>query len=137
MKLLARVFSPNPKSKIANPKSFYDPIRPLQYSDWDRQTKFFCCFEVNDELELRCLLHRQISRLGAFQYLIHVNSRLPVEVSEVRPIGHESTGFDKFILWINSRQAIFTGKLAYPLSFRKKAVSDVRHDRAHLLLLCC
>ena len=40
----------------------------------------------------------KISRLGAFQDLVHVNSRAPIEVSEVRPIGHETALIDKLLL---------------------------------------
>jgi hypothetical protein len=60
-------------------------ICPFEYSDWDRQTKLFCCFEVNDEFKLRCLLHRQISRFGAFQDLVHVNSRAPEDILAIQP----------------------------------------------------
>src|SRR5439155_9863430 len=103
----------NRKTKMSS----YDPIRPLQHADWNRQTNQFCGFEVYDEFKLRCLLHRQISRFGAFQNLVHVNRRAPIEVNVVRPIGHEAALIDKLFLWVNSRQPVFTGKLSDSLSF--------------------
>ena len=83
----------------------------------------FAAFKVDDELKLRCLLHRQISRFGTFQDLVHVNSRAPIEVIVVRPVGHETALIDKLLLEVNSRQPVFAGKLDDPLSFGEKAAS--------------
>src|SRR5213594_1632008 len=47
-------------------------IRPLEHVERNCQTNLFCRLKVNDEFKLRCLLHRQISRFGAFQDLVHV-----------------------------------------------------------------
>ena len=44
-------------------------IRPLQHAAWNCQTDLFGGPEINDELKLRCLLHRQIRRLGASKIL--------------------------------------------------------------------
>ena len=52
-------------------------IRPLKHAGWNCQTDLFCRFKVDDEFKLRRLLHRQISRFGTFQDLVHVNSRAP------------------------------------------------------------
>ena len=54
------------KSKMSS----YDPIRPLEHVERNCQTNLFCCLKVYDEFKLRRLLHRQISRFGAFQDLI-------------------------------------------------------------------
>src|SRR6266508_1406724 len=97
--------------------SSYDPIRPLEHADRNCQTNLFCRLKVDHELKLRCLLYRQISRFGTFQDLVHVNRRAPIEVIEVRPIGHEAALIDKLLLKVNSRQAVFDGKLDDPLSF--------------------
>src|SRR6266508_391081 len=45
-------------------------IRPLEHADWNYQTDLFRRLQIDDEFKLRCLLHRQISRLGAFQGLL-------------------------------------------------------------------
>ena len=83
------------------------------------------------------LLHRQVSWFGAFQDLVHVNSRAPIEVIEVRPVRHEAAVIDKLLLEVNSRQPVFAGKFDNPLSFGKKAVaSGVVYNRAYLFLLC-
>src|SRR4030095_11144987 len=57
-------------------------IRPLQHAAWHCETNFVCRLEVDDEFKLRRLLHRQITRFGTFQYLVHVCSRAPIEVIE-------------------------------------------------------
>ena len=69
--------------------------------------------------------HRQIGGFGSFQDLVHVNSRAPVEVSVVRPVVHEAAGIDKLLLWVNSRQPVFAGKLDDPLSFGEKGARVV------------
>ena len=76
-KLLSCAFSANPKSKIENPKSLDHLIRPLEHAVRNCQTNLFCRLQVDDEFKLRRLLHRQISRFGAFQDLVHVNGRAP------------------------------------------------------------
>jgi len=110
---------------IENLKSFDDFICPLEHAAWNCQANLICCFKVYDELKLRCLLYRQISRFGTFQDFVHVNSRAPEEVSVIRSIGHKTALIDILLLWVNSRQPVFAGKLDDPLSFREKRVAVV------------
>ena len=127
-------------SILASPLGFLPSldhfIRPREQFRRKCQSDLFRCLQVDDELKLRCLLHRQISRFGTFQDLVHVNSRAPKEVIVVRPVGHETALIDKLLLEVNSRQPVFGGKLDDPLSFGEKGASGGRHNRAHLLLLC-
>ena len=83
-------------------------------------TDLFCRLKVNNEFKLRRLLHRQISRFGTSQDLVHVNSRASIEVSGVWPVEHETARIDKLLLEVNRRQPMFAGKLDDPLSFAKK-----------------
>ena len=78
--------------------SSYDSIRTLEHAVRNCQIDLFCRLKVDDELKLRCLLHRQISRFGTFQDLVHVNSREPILVIGVRPVGHETALIDKLLL---------------------------------------
>ena len=50
-------------------------IRPRQHVRRNRQADLFRGLQIDDELELRRLLHRQIGGLGAFQNFVHVDSR--------------------------------------------------------------
>jgi len=110
-------------------------IRPRQQLVRNCITDLFCGLEVNDEFKSHRLLHRQISRFGAFQDLVYVNSRAPIAVSGVFPLEHETALVDKLLLWVNSRQAVFDGKLDDPLSFAEERASRGRHNRLDLLLL--
>ena len=86
----------SPQSKIGSLKSkmsFYDPICPRQHFRCNGQSNLFRCLQIDHEFKLRCLLHRQISRFGTFQDLVHVNSRAPKEVIVVGSVGHETAGF--------------------------------------------
>ena len=56
-------------------------IRPLQHAAWNCQTDLLCSFEVDYKFKLRRLLHRQISRFGTFQNLVHVDGGAPVAVT--------------------------------------------------------
>src|SRR5262245_58113562 len=93
-------------------------------------------FEVDDEFKLRRLLHWQISRRGAFQNLVHVDSRAPKQVNIVHPIGHQTALINKLLLEINGRHSILVSKLDDPLSFGEKGANGSRHNRAYLFLLC-
>ena len=112
-------------------------IRPREQVRRKCQADLFRCLQVDHELKLRCLLHRQISRFATFQDLVDVNNRAPKEVTEVRPVGHKTAFIDKLLLEVNSRQPVFDGKLDDPLSFGEKGATCGRfYNRAHLLLLC-
>src|SRR5205823_12399705 len=77
-------------------------VRAVQHRLRNRQPDLSRRLQVDHKLKLRRLLHRQISRLGAFQDLVHVNSRALMEVSVVLTVGHEAALIDKFLLKINS-----------------------------------
>src|SRR5262245_14537168 len=115
---------------------FDDPICPREKFRRECQSDLLRCLQVDHKLKFRCLLHWQISRFGTFQYLVHVNSHAPIEVSVVRPVGHQAALIDKLLLWVNSRQPVFAGKLDDSLSLGEKGASGGRHYPAHLLFLC-
>src|SRR5262249_374240 len=95
-----------------------------------------CCLQVDHKLKLRGLLHRQVSRFGTFQDLVHVKSRPPIKVSGIRAIGHEAALIDKVLLWVNRGQPMFAGKLNDPFSFSEKEPTPAAPNPAPLLLLC-
>ena len=55
--------------------SFDHLIRSIQHRLWNRQADLLCRLEINHQLELGRLLHRKISRLGAFKDSVHVSKR--------------------------------------------------------------
>jgi len=52
--------------------------------------------EVDDQLEFGGLLHRQVSRIGALQYFVHVGRGTPEHVRAVRSIGQQTSGTHEF-----------------------------------------
>ena len=84
------------------------------------EVECLCCFDIYDQLKLRRLFHRQIRRLGPFQYLVHI-TRCAVE--QARDI------------W----RAIFRdGCCAWvPTGHNAKPVSAAMNSRLLMLSPCC
>src|SRR5215467_10801449 len=76
--------------------SFDHPIRSRQHVGRDRQTDLLRGFEIDDQLKLRRLLYREISRLSAFENLVHVSGSAPEQVAIARPVVHEPPVFRIF-----------------------------------------
>ena len=74
----------------------YDLIRPQQHGPWDRQPERLGGLEIDDQLELRRLLDRQVARLGTPQDPVDVRRRPTLQVGEVAPIGHQTAILRKF-----------------------------------------
>src|SRR4030095_15113389 len=83
----------NRKYKIENPNSFDHFIRPRQHIRRNRQADLLGSFQIDNELELFWLLHRQIAGLGTFQNLVHVSSSAPEQVGQARAVGHKPAVF--------------------------------------------
>ena len=56
-----------------NLKSLNHLIRTVQHVRRNRQTDFFGCIEIDDELELCWLLDGYVSRLSPFENLVHLD----------------------------------------------------------------
>src|SRR5262249_3322826 len=97
--------------------------RSRQHVRRNRQADLLGGFEVDDELELRRLLHREISRLGAFQNLVHIRGSASEQVGGVRAIVHESAGFRIAWLWVNRREPVLCRQV-------RKLCSLENEDRA-------
>src|SRR5919108_5480793 len=101
-KIFSFIFLPHYRRSPHGSRLLDDLIRLLEHADRNCQTDLFGSLEINDEFKLRRLLHRQISRFGTFQNLVHVTSRTPIEVSAVYPVGHETAFIDILLLWVDS-----------------------------------
>ena len=93
-------------------------IRPREKVGRECQSDLFRCLKVYNEFKLRCLLHRQISRLGTFQDLVHVNNPITL------PPGRASACVDLLL-----QSFPLNGSFPYGLasSNRDKSVSE-RHS---------
>ena len=78
-------------------------IRPIQHRLRNRQPDLLGCFQIDHQLKLRRLLHRQIGGLGSLQDSVHVICDAPVAVRLVRPVGHEPTSFYSFSVVVHRR----------------------------------
>src|SRR5215471_13915060 len=65
-------------------------IRPRQHVGRNRKADLLCGLEVDDQLELGRLLHRQIGGLSSLENFVNVIRDAAVAVREFRPVGHES-----------------------------------------------
>src|SRR5215831_19732905 len=87
--------------------SFDHSIRPCQDIRRNRQGDLLSGFEIDNELELLWLLHREVGRLGALQDLVNIRSRAVVQVAKTHAVAHEPSSFDKFRKRVDYGQPIF------------------------------
>src|SRR5436309_7069936 len=66
---------------------------------------------IDDLFEPRGLLDRDVAWLGTLQDFVHMVRRLPVELSIVRPIGHETAGLNHGPVGKHRRQAMLQREL--------------------------
>jgi hypothetical protein len=84
------------------------------------EVECLCCFDIYDQLKLRRLFHRQIRRLGPFQYLVHI-TRCAVE--QARDIWR-GIFRDGCCAWV-------------PTGHNAKPVSAAMNSRLLMLSPCC
>src|SRR6266852_7913367 len=89
----------NPRRK--NGCSFYRLVGADQHQRGHRKAERFRRFEIEDELEVRGQMNRQIGRLGAFQDAACIDADLMVSPGELSAIAHQAAGLDIFAPWIH------------------------------------
>src|SRR5712691_3887790 len=62
--------------------------------------------EVEDQLELHSPLDGQVSGLGAFEDLVHIGGRAPIQVAQVRRIAHEAARLHELPPPVHPRQLL-------------------------------
>jgi hypothetical protein len=72
----------------------------------DRQAERLGGLQIDDELEGRRLLHRQIGRVGALQNFSGVNTRLAIESVGIRAIAYQAAGYDEAPAEIDSGNGV-------------------------------
>src|SRR5262249_20113277 len=90
-------------------------VRSSQHIRRDREADLFSCFQIDDELKLRRLLYRQISRLGTFQNLVYITRRTTDSVDTIRVVAHEATRVHKLRNVIHRQQTILNCEIYNPL----------------------
>src|SRR5437763_599070 len=74
------------------------------------------CLEVDDQLELHRLLHRQVGGFRPLEDAIHVVGGAAEEVRQVRSIGHQTASHDPYPAGKHARQVLLGGELRDVLS---------------------
>src|SRR5207237_3807419 len=85
---------------------------------WNAQTNRLGGIQVDEQLELDGLLDRQVSGLCAFEDLVNVGCRAPIEIGIARSISDETAGLDVLPGHINHRQPMLDGVVRDRLSVR-------------------
>ena len=78
------------------------------------------CFEIDDELELLRLLHREIGGLGAFQNLVDIRSGASVQVADVHAVKHKPAGFYKLAVGVYRGETVLHCELGNLNSLRNE-----------------
>ena len=66
-------------------------VSPVEQRCWDLKAEAPRGLEIDDKLELRRLLNRQVGRLCAFEEFVNISRGAAREVGEAWPIAHQST----------------------------------------------
>src|SRR5262245_6025179 len=83
----------------------YDLVRPLEQPLRNRQAQSLRGLEIDHQLELHWLLDGQVGGLGALQDLVDVRGGTSVEITEARPVRHETPGLHTLPDAVCCRQA--------------------------------
>src|SRR5215813_5476583 len=96
-------------------------IRPRQQRWRDGQAEGLGGLEVDDELELRGLLDRQVRWLGSLEDPIDVGGYTSVDLSVVGAIAHKSPGLNEVSELVECRQAMARsqGEQEIPMSIEE------------------
>src|SRR5690242_1481690 len=83
--------------------SFDDLVRPRQHIGWNGEADLLGGFEIDQELELRRLLDRQIAGFGTFENFVHVNRGTAPIVQKIGSITHQSARLHKVTCRVDRR----------------------------------
>src|SRR5262249_34507696 len=87
------------------------PIRPKKHRLWNRDPDLLGCLKIDNHLELRRSLDGNVSRLGAFEYLVHVTRCAPIRLGKARTVGHEQARVGILFQSTYRRQAALERKI--------------------------
>ena len=95
-------------------------VRSLEKRLRDGEAECLRRLEIDDQLEFRGLLDRQIGRLGALQDFVDLGGGLPELFGQLRPVRDEATRFDILPSGEHGRESRLLGKLGNPTALRKE-----------------
>src|SRR5262249_44803827 len=93
---------------------------------WDRQAERLGGLEVDDQLEFRRLLDREVRRFGALQDLVDIVRRDSEHVGKTRPIRHQKAGPGGATANANRGQTVAQRHLGSPRPVERRTRYDQR-----------
>src|SRR4030095_294209 len=111
-------------------------IRPRQHIWRNRETNLLRCFQIDDELELLRLLHRQVGGLSTFQNLVDVESGAPKHLCKARAVKHEATSIHKFSPAVYRREPVLCREVCKLCSVRIEHGASTHADCLSTSLVC-
>src|SRR6266581_4014823 len=75
-----------------------------EHARWNCEAEGFRSLKVDDQLELRGLLHRQIARLGPGQDPSGVDAGLTVGIRQAAAVAHQAAGRGELAILVDRRQ---------------------------------
>src|SRR6266496_1713382 len=94
-------------------------VRPRQHVRRNREPDLLSRLEVDDEFELRRLLHGEIGGLCAFQDLVNVNSCASPQIGEVCSIRHKAASLHPKTLRMHRWKPLLCREFHYSCSVSK------------------
>jgi hypothetical protein len=108
-------------------------IRSHQHVGRDRDANLLSGLEIDDQLELRRLLHGQIGRLRALQEYVDVCSSAPPQVNEIRSVVHDAAVLGPLRGLAHGGQSVLRRKLHKSLTVKQCEAPLNKNDRVELL----
>src|SRR5688500_7838680 len=81
-------------------------VSARQHAHRDLEAELLGRFEIDSQIELEGLFHRQLGRLGALEDLVHVRRSSPVQVVDLYAVGHQSASVYMLWIWVHRWQPV-------------------------------
>src|SRR5205085_10312917 len=91
--------------------SLHHFVRTQQDVARNRDTEGMGSLHIDDELEFRRLLDRQVARLHTFQYLVDVGGGSPVEIWVIDAVRDQASGIDELTRGVHGGQFVARGEV--------------------------
>src|SRR5262245_55940560 len=96
---------------------------------WDIQTERFCGFEIDDHLDFRDLLNRQIGRFIALENTANVVPDHTIRLGKVTSVAHQTAGCSELSMLVDRRHSVADGQLAKFFAVTVEERSSANHER--------
>src|SRR5207245_5241188 len=117
---------------------FEHVVGPQQECLLDREAERLGGLQVDDQLELRRLLDREVGRLGPLENLVSVDGGTPEAFGDVWRVGHEAAGLRELPGPKDGRQLVLLRKVRDESSVsRRQRIEEHREGIWSLLLKHC